>query len=211
MLYGEIRQTYQGVSARYSIFLENQQIASAVIPYNVSMGTIRYMVNENCRYHLEFDMTNQAANWAKEIERRQYTRYRILDGGGSEAGSVCQKRRKGFLRGYSYHEISLGDVQYHIYCVPMGKKGKKYPLYLLKDRQEIQVALMEKPCVVEDMKDRYLFRTWEERYAEPLALYALYGDLVYHGNRGELPLRSREVQYEVTFNKDLKEKYREDF
>lgn len=211
MISGRIAQTYQGLKACYQILLEGRVCANAEVPYNVNWGRILCGMPDGHTYSLVYDFRKELKNWGKELQRREYLTYQILDENGYEAGHICKKQTKGFFSGYSYHEISLAGRIFNVYCVPWGKDGMKYPMYLCQEGYEEQVGLMEKPCVVEDMLDVYDFRVTEAAYAAPLILYALYIDLVYYGNRGEIPIKSKSVSYEITFNKKLKEKYHPDF
>ena len=211
MITGKIVQTYQGLSAQYQILSEDGSVTEASVPYNVSMGSIYCNMPDGAGYGLRFDFSHGLSNWTKELEQREYARYRVEDVTGREAGYVCLKRVKGLFSGYPYHEVSLDGQLFHIYGIGLGKEGKKYPLYLVQGNQELQVGQLHKPCVVENMRDVYEYRVVDKKYAAPIILYTLYEDLLYNGNRGKIPMKSKEVTLEVTLNKKLKEKYDPNF
>lgn len=208
MVTGKIIQTYQGMKAFYRAVIGDCLYADAEVPYNIAFGSILCNVSEGGRYRLDYDFRNPLPSWSREIRRRrEYLGYGILDENGRVAGYICQKREGRFFGGYAYYIVSFGKCVYHVYCVPMGKEGLKYPMYFCAPDREVQVGLMEKPCAVDDMLDVYNFRVREHAHVLPLVLYALCVDILYHGNQGRIPAKSREASYKVTFNKRLKAKY----
>lgn len=209
MLRGKLIQTYQGLSASYQVADEfGERIASAEIPQNYMMGEIYYRRHQADKYRLHCNPLNGLGNIGKKAENKRFRMYQIFNSQGENCGHICLKEEKtGFFSGYSFHEVLLEGRIYHFYMIGRGKEGVKHPFFEVVTGEEIQIGLIEKPSVVYDMKDVYKYYIKDGRYLDAASLYILYQDYIKHGNKGAIPVHSKEVTYINTTNKELLKRY----
>ena len=117
------------------------------------------------------------------------------------------KKERGFLQSYSYTSMRIGDVNYFLYQVGLGKKG----LYLCIYREDDLIAIVDKALTVKNFQDEYMVYTLSQEYAEVILPLVLYYDMTSYGDLMEVKLRSVKRERINTFQKALLAKYDPDF
>ncbi|MDD5969113.1 MAG: hypothetical protein ACI4E3_03115 [Candidatus Fimousia sp.] len=198
MIKTQVSQTLHTMfQASYQITEGSKELATAKISENRMGASIDYYKGRECFYRLRYD---------KEQGGRHYW---ILDDWDEPCGRffLTQKKGKLFKPGYFYIRGSLRGREYNIYHVGFGKEGNYYCIYERSGQEEEQVALIEKTLTVTDFKDTYDCYGKREEDMDLLHLLCLYIDVWTSRDTAKAAVKSKEITYEVTHHKELKEKY----
>ncbi|KRM22319.1 hypothetical protein [Latilactobacillus graminis] len=131
--------------------------------------------------------------------------FNILDNSGELVGTL--RSRMSFpIFGYMYYEFIFSGTLYTIYKVGMGKQGLKFIVYI----DDKQVGLMEKELVERNGRSEYEFFMVDKKAEVVSFLFLVYYDASYNV-QGEVLSNTKEVTYEFTIHKELRNKYNPKF
>lgn len=205
----EIVQTKSGLSTELELRYDNKLVSSAYAKNNITVGaSCDIKRNNDIIYHLSYDLKERISSVSKKYKDKSHIPYKIVDSNSELCGSICYRMSDGFfLLRYSYYELSMNNRTYDIYAVGMGKDGMKYPVYL----NGRQVALVEKDCLVRNNLDNYTIYAVDESSNWIAWIFCSYLDMISYANRGKVAVKSTKVNYTITTNKELKNKYNPEF
>lgn len=205
----DVRQTKSAFSARFEIQVGTNVYGIAEVKNNLTFGgACDIYIRGAFAYKISYDINERLASTVKTGEKKKLIPYMITGADGACLGKISLKQSGGFfLNRYGYYEMEFYGRTYIMYSVGMGKEGMKYPIYV----DGMQIALIEKPCEVENNLDNYRVYSMYDEYSDIAHIFCLYIDMVTHPNRGEIVTKSVQKNYKITTNKELKSKYNPDF
>ena len=200
---GKFIQTYLSLSAAFeAVDCNGQVLAHSFIPDNRPFSRLEYSSTHGVRLTLQRDVTDELDNL-----RRLPNGMLICDGTGRVIGRISRKSRRSPVR-YQFFEVECWGKTYVVYSIGLGKQGIKYPVYEPGANGERQIALIEKPAIVVDMKDVFDYCALEDTDLDLLFLFILYTDFLNFGNYGVKKVHnSKSSTYLWTFNSFEKGKY----
>lgn len=139
--------------------------------------------------------------------RRPYS-YNIYTPDGEQVGRLFRRIERWFV-GPTYYVIELHGKQYSMYCVGLGKQGRKFPIF---NENEEQVCLLEKGVVVRNALDVYDLFSIDDDSAFIGMLFGIVFDWREH-RRDNRPRESVIVSAKIVFttNESVKAKYNPTF
>lgn len=204
-----VRQTKSALSASFEIQVGSNVYGIADVKNNLTFGGACDIYIQGSRaYKISYDINERIASTVKTGTAKNRIPYMITGADGARLGSIRIKQSEGFfLTRYGYYEIQIWNKTYKMYSVGMGKDGMKYPIY----DGDIQIALIEKECRVQNNLDNYQVYSLYDEYSDIAHILCLYIDMITYPNRGEIVTKSVQNNYKITTNKELKSKYDPNF
>ena len=205
---GKFVQTYSSLSSSFEAVDDcGRVLARAFVRDNRPFEKLDYISICGAHLTLRRDLTDEIKNIGRPRDERLHECMFIQNDFGQIVGRIARKSMTVPRRHQCYEVIYQGMV-YIVYSVGLGKAGIKYPVYCACHGEERQVALVEKPAVVVDMKDIFDYYAADGTALDPLFLFILYTDFLNFGNYGVAKvLSSKRVSCVWTFNSYEKSKY----
>lgn len=201
-----LNQTRSNLNMEYEFINEYNLIYKSSIPMKFIGREVLFSNNKEALYKLGFSLKDNLKNGLSLGTNRGITPYSIKNIEGVEVGSVELRRTK-LLFGYQYYEINFESSLYRAYEIGLGKEGIVIPIY----KDDMQIALIEKPTKVYDNKDTYTIYIEDGKYAIAVLLFSIYFDSVNFGHYNEVVYKTQSTTYTYTLNKELKSKYNPNF
>ncbi|WP_208423190.1 hypothetical protein [Latilactobacillus fragifolii] len=199
-----INNTFKRVPAdihkKYVLF--NNKGVSAQCKLNILNGSESSALIRGGSYRIASTRMNTNSLIDRDKARNSKSEnFNILDKSGELVGTLSS--RMSFpIFGYMYYEFVFSDTLYTIYKVGMGKQGLKFVVYI----DDKQVGLMEKKLVEKDGRSEYEFFMMDRKSEAVSFLFLVYYDASYNV-QDEVLLNTKEVTYEFTIHKGLRNKY----
>ncbi|MDF0478919.1 hypothetical protein OL233_01350 [Vagococcus sp. PNs007] len=200
MLTNKLIQTKANLGKIYELREADKVIGRTEIPLTFKRQINSSIANKN--YKLQFSYIQEALNWFVHSKNMKLLPFQIYDETNVLVGSVCERRARRFF-GYSYFELIYKGESYYFYKIGLGKKGLKILMYNAEDSQ---VGLIEKDSVFYDNKRTYTIHTLNRHYQMLAYFFSVYFNNAFY-SPNEVVGKSKHVEYEYTFNKELKNKY----
>lgn len=205
-MYSTLVQTESSFfSASFELRKDSAVIASAHLKNSIAVdGAIEIIMADTGTYTMRLRYSKELGNIAKNDEDKIHIPYEIYDADQRVVGDIAQKQiKRGIFNRFEYFEMNDKTGTYQLYAIGLGKEGNKFPVY----KDDIQIALIEKDCIVYNNLDEYRIYAIDEGISFVTFVFGLYIDVLMYGNRGEKMKESVQKTYNLTTNKELRSKY----
>lgn len=186
---------------------ENQMLYTANIRLAIAKININLLKNNEIVLSSTYGISDRLNNLKKSFLGSEYSVLKIQKPNDEVCGKICYKRVRKFFFGYGYYEIDYDGELFTCYTVGRGKEGIFICIYI-GDRQ---VAMIEKPPIVRDNKDRYIIYTIDNKYNDIVSFFGLYYDHYTSSNYTQYAYKKTKVSYVYSLNKEIKSKYNPKF
>lgn len=205
-MYSTLVQTESSFfSASFELRKNAAVIASAHLKNSIAIdGTIEITMEDTGTYMMRLRYSKELGNIARNDEDRIHIPYEIYDADQHMIGDIAQKQiKRGIFNRFEFFEMNYQNCTYQLYAIGLGKEGNKFPIY----KDDIQIALIEKDCIVYNNLDEYRIYAIDDSSSFITFVFGLYIDVLMYGNRGEKMKESVQKTYNLSTNKELKSKY----
>lgn len=199
-----IVQTRSGVEASFEISSTDGVIATAAMTNNVTFGGTWLIAYKGTSFSMQYKRLAAVNNLSKKAEEKNHVSYGIVDSSGNIHGYISRRESTGSIfKRYEYIGMEYNGAQYSAYIIGLGKEGYRFPIY----KGALQIAEIEKDCVVYDNLDRYTAYLTNDSYALETIMVCLYLDYMMFARRGEIPTQAVSKSFLRTTNKLVLEKF----
>lgn len=203
----EVRQTVSGMTADFEIVTSEGKIGTAFFPNNFLFGGPCLLYYRSVEYQLQYRPGPLGRNLTRPARDRRYVPYSITCAGQPYGELSGRTSSGGLFSRFDYDGLCVGNTEYEMFEVGLGKAGIAYPIY----RNGTMVAEIDKSGTVYNNLDCYQVYAVDESALKNTVLLCLYLDARSFANRGEIMKSSVETLFYLTTNKKLKAKYDSSF